>query len=521
MHRSRYPDPVVPEVSLPAYVLSHSADFGSRPALVDGVTGATLTYRELPGVVGSAAAHLRALGAGPGVAVVVSAANQPAWAVALYAVLTTGAVAVPLNPALTAREVGHLVRLSGARLAVTDDDAHPTAREALGDGPLASVLLSELVGARVGGQRPGGNGGGAPGIHADQDPQATAVLAFSSGTTGLPKGVELSHRNLVAVLAQHEGIYHLGADDVVVAALPLFHIYGLSMVLGYALRHGATVVTMPRYRLDRYLALIAEHGATWLHLAPPVALQLLSEEARSADLRSVRHAVSGAAPLDPVVSSRLEERLGCLVGQGYGMTEASPGVTWVPDDGSVACPAGSVGVLVAGTEARVVDPANGADTDGHGELWIRGPQVMRGYRNAPAETADTVVEGGWLRTGDIVRVDEQGVWWVVDRLKELIKYKGYQVAPAELEGVLLEHPAVADAAVAGVPDPAAGEVPAAWVVTRAAVTEEELLAWVAGRVAPYKRVRQLRFVDAVPRSPSGKILRRRLVAAQGPAAAGA
>jgi acyl-CoA synthetase (AMP-forming)/AMP-acid ligase II len=191
------------------------------------------------------------------------------------------------------------------------------------------------------------------------------------------------------------------------------------------------------------------------------------------------------------------------------MTEASPGVTWVPDDGTVPCPPGSVGVLVAGTEARVVDPATGADTDGSGELWVRGPQVMAGYLDDPTATAATLVDG-WLRTGDIVRIDDAGIVWVVDRLKELIKYKGFQVAPAELEGVILAHPAVVDVGVVGRPDIEAGELPVAWVVTSEPIEEQDLIDWVAARVAPYKKVRAVRFVDAIPRSPAGKILRRQL-----------
>jgi acyl-CoA synthetase (AMP-forming)/AMP-acid ligase II len=320
----------------------------------------------------------------------------------------------------------------------------------------------------------------------------------------------LTHRNLVATLRQHEGIYHVGPDDVLLAALPFFHIYGLSIVLGYGLRHGATIVTLPRFDPRRWLSLIETQRVTWLHVAPPMVLLLTSPEAATADLTSLRHVVSGAAPLDRALTARAEATIGCLIGQGYGMTEASPGVTWTPDDGSVDCPPGSVGVLVAGTEARVVDPTTGADTDAAGELWVRGPQIMAGYLDDPSASSATIVEGGWMRTGDIVEVDGVGVLRVVDRLKELIKYKGYQVAPAELEAVLLEHPAVADAAVVGVPDLAAGEIPKAFVVLAGPARCDDLLAWVAARVAPYKRIRLLEVIDTIPRSVSGKILRKQL-----------
>jgi acyl-CoA synthetase (AMP-forming)/AMP-acid ligase II len=315
---------------------------------------------------------------------------------------------------------------------------------------------------------------------------------------------------LIANMVQHEPVYHVGPGDVFLAPMPLFHIYGMSIVLGYGLRHGATVVTMPRFDLDTYCGLVAEHRVTWLHVVPPIVLGLTRRQGRD-DFSSVRHAVSGAAPLDAALAARAGALLGCAIGQGYGMTEASPGVTWVPDDGSVPCPLGSVGVLVPGTEARLVDPATGLDAEGPGELWIRGPQVMAGYLDDPAATAATLTEDGWMRTGDVMRLGDDGVWWVVDRIKELIKFKGWQVAPAELEAVLLEHPAVEDAAVAGVADPDAGEVPVAWVVTHGQVDPQDLVAWVAGRVAPYKKVRRVHVVDAVPRSPSGKVLRRSLV----------
>jgi acyl-CoA synthetase (AMP-forming)/AMP-acid ligase II len=229
------------------------------------------------------------------------------------------------------------------------------------------------------------------------------------------------------------------------------------------------------------------------------------------DLSSLRRGICGAAPLNVEVTERAEKRLGCLIRQGYGMTEASPGTHQVADADFAATPAGSVGRLVAGTEARIVDPASGEDVpDGEpGELWVRGPQVMAGYLDDPGATAATLVDG-WLRTGDLARVDPDGVFWIVDRLKELIKYKGYQVAPAELEALLLTHPDVTDAAVIGVPHAEGGEAPKAFVVTARPTGADALMAWVAERVAPYKKVRAVEFVDAIPKSPSGKILRRQL-----------
>jgi acyl-CoA synthetase (AMP-forming)/AMP-acid ligase II len=221
------------------------------------------------------------------------------------------------------------------------------------------------------------------------------------------------------------------------------------------------------------------------------------------DLSSLRHALCGAAPLDVEVARRAEAVLGCPIRQGYGMTEASPGVTLVVSDGLE----GTVGTLLPGTSARVVDPGSGEDAV-EGELWVRGPQVMAGYSGDPVATAATLVDG-WLRTGDVARV-EGGVFRIVDRLKELIKYKGYQVAPAELEALLLGHPEVLDVAVVGVPHAEGGEAPKAFVVVEGDVDAEALMAWVADRVAPYKKVRAVEFVEEIPKSPSGKILRRLL-----------
>ena len=297
------------------------------------------------------------------------------------------------------------------------------------------------------------------------------------------------------------------------ATLPFFHIYGFTVILNAGLRAGATIVTLPRYSLPAYLQMVQDHRVTRAFLAPPMVLGLATaREVDEYDLSSLRYAISGAAPLVVDVTERAQKRLGCLIRQGYGMTEASPGTNLVPDAEFATIPAGSVGKLVPSTEARPVDPETGEDAapGEPGELWVRGPQVMAGYLDNPEETAETIVEGGWLRTGDIVRVDDAGVFWVVDRLKELIKYKGYQVAPAELETLLLTHPDVLDVAVVGVPHTEGGEAPKAFVVPARRIDPEELLGWVAERVAPYKKVREIELIDEIPKSPTGKILRRLL-----------
>jgi acyl-CoA synthetase (AMP-forming)/AMP-acid ligase II len=343
------------------------------------------------------------------------------------------------------------------------------------------------------------------------DPMDVVALPYSSGTTGLPKGVMLTHRNLVANILQVHGASHLrDGDDTLVCFLPFFHIYGLVVVMLLGLWSGATLVVMPRFDLERYLELVERYRATMLHVVPPIMVALAKSPAIGArNLSHVRKLFSGAAPLGADVIAQCTARVGCVVQQGYGMTEASPATHTTSDDPALMKP-GSIGVLVSNTECRVVDPATGQDlgTGQHGELWLRGPQIMLGYFNRPEETRATLDAGGWLHTGDIGYADADGHFFIVDRLKELIKYKGLQIAPAELEGVLLSHPSVADAAVVSRKDDEAGEIPHAFVVLKGPATADELMAFVAGRVASFKKIRRLDFIDAIPKSASGKILRR-------------
>jgi acyl-CoA synthetase (AMP-forming)/AMP-acid ligase II len=278
------------------------------------------------------------------------------------------------------------------------------------------------------------------------------------------------------------------------------------------LRTGATIVTMPRFDLEQFLSIHQEYGVTRSFVAPPIVVAMAKHPlVDSYDLSKLEQVFSGAAPLSAELALEAGKRLGCEVVQGYGMTEMSP-VSHLTPVGQFK--PGSVGVTAPNTEMRIVDPLSGEDLglDADGEIWVRGPQVMLGYLNNAQATASTLDADGWLHTGDIGHVDEDGHVFVVDRLKELIKYKGFQVPPAELEAVLLTHPDVADAAVVGLPDEEAGEIPVAYVVRRAGseATAEQIMEFVADQVAHYKQVRRLEFIDAVPKSASGKILRREL-----------
>jgi acyl-CoA synthetase (AMP-forming)/AMP-acid ligase II len=325
--------------------------------------------------------------------------------------------------------------------------------------------------------------------------------------------VVLTHANLMAALYQLHSGDLAREDDVLIGLSPFFHVVGLNGILNLGLFAGATVVTMARYQFDGFLCLLQDRRVSSAFLTPPVVQELIRQPAvERFDLSSLRSILCAAAPLGPELEQAAADRLGCVVRQGYGMTEASGPITTTL---SADIRRGSVGLLVPSTESKIVDLADGhALSAGEpGEILVRGPQVMRGYLNQPEATAATLEADGWLHTGDVGFFDADGFLWVVDRVKEIIKYKAYQVAPAELEGVLMSHPAVADAAVVPSPDAEAGEVPKAFVVLRPATTvsEAELLAFVAERVAPYKRVRRLELADSIPRSPTGKILRRLLV----------
>ena len=305
-------------------------------------------------------------------------------------------------------------------------------------------------------------------------------------------------------------------SDVILVHLPLFHIYGMNILMNGAIGAGATQVMMGRFDMDLFLALLEEHRVSVLFTVPPVGLGLTQYPGVSDhDLSALRVGFLGAAPLSADLQQRLQQVLDTPNIQGYGLTETSPFANADFAEPDRIRP-GSIGPAAPDTEERVVDLELGTQPVGpgeSGELLIRGPQVMQGYLNNPEATAESITEDGWLHTGDIVRMDADGYVWVLDRKKELIKYKGFQVPPAELEGLLLEHPAVLDAAVIGKADIESGEIPKAFVVTKPGteVSDEDIMEFVSDKVATFKHVREVEFIDAIPKNPSGKILRRVLI----------
>ena len=499
---SPWPDLDIPDVPLTAFLLAAAAHRAEHPAVVDAATGRSLSYGEFAHQIDRAAAGFAAQGLAKGDVVAILSPNSPEWLVACHGAIAAGGVVSGLNPLWSADEVAAQIHDSAARFLVTTGALAANARAAaekagvgtrlvLLDGHSPETLgLTDLLACTD----------AAPDVVIDPAVDL-ALLPYSSGTTGLPKGVMLTHRACIANVLQTVAALRIGPEDRTLAVAPFSHAVGWGVVANCALHIGATIVTLPRFEPHAFLGAIQEHRVTQTVVVPPVVLALARHPAvADYDLSSLVWLACGAAPLGADLQRECIARLGIPVVQGFGMTEAVATIAADPIDTDVV--AGSCGQLLPGVQARI-DPMTG-------ELWIRSAAQMAGYLGNPDATAATVDAEGWLHTGDVAHFDENGSLFVVDRIKELIKVKAYQVAPAELEAVLRGHPAVADAAVIGIPDERSGEVPKAFVVARAPVSADELTAHVAAHVAPYKQVREIEFIDAVPVSPSGKILRRLL-----------
>ncbi len=502
-------------------VLQSCQNNAAKTALIDTSCDRRLTFAEYGSLVESLAHGLIAAGLAPGEVVAIFLANSWEFAIAYHAATLSGAIPTLLNPSYREREIRYQLENSGATFLITDAPLVENVNLARLPG-LRRVFTTRTHGGRTGADdfanllQPTSARFPAP----RQSPQETiAALPYSSGTTGLPKGVMLSHYNLVANVYQILGpnAAPLSPSDIMLCFLPLYHIYGLTVALTLSMALGSTLVLMPRFDVQKLCALLTPEGVTMMPVVPP-AINALCQAAEAGIFpqnHKVRWIKCGAAPLAPELARRLSDLTGIMVNQGYGMTEASP-VTHV---GYLTPPEmyrpASIGQPLALTDCRIVDLERNEVASGEqGELVMRGPQIMLGYWKELQATA-AVLRDGWYFSGDIVRRDDAGFYYVLDRSKEMIKYKGFPVAPAEVESVLLEHAAVRDCGVVAKPDPACGEIPCAFVVLREGFTPSDALGlelrdFVADRLAHHKQPREIHFVEIVPRTPSGKILRREL-----------
>ncbi len=489
-----------------------------KTAIIDPSANRRITYGEYGELVCTLARGLISAGLKPEEVIAIHSFNSWEFCAAYHAITLAGAVPTLLNPTYREREIRYQLENSGAAFLISDGQlladvdlaglpnlrrVYTTRNPKTGTQPFADLLRPASAAL--------------PTPHRSTG-EALAALPYSSGTTGLPKGVMLSHFNLVANVCQTigPGAADLKPTDVMLCFLPLYHIYGLNVALNPALTLGATLVLMPRFNVQHLIDLIVNESVTMMPVVPP-ALNAVNQAAEAGlfpSQHTLRWVKCGAAPLAPELARRFTELTGALVAQGYGMTEASP-VTHLGYLQPDLYRPDSIGQAVAQTDCRVIDEYGNEVARGEaGELVMRGPQFMLGYWKEPQATA-AVLRDGWYWSGDVVSRDEQDFFYVLDRRKEMIKYKGFPVAPAEVEALLLEHPAVRDCGVIGRPDPAAGEIPAAFVVLREGFPQSErlkadLCAFVADRLTHYKQPREVQFVEAVPRTASGKILRREL-----------
>jgi len=509
--RSPYPDTSIPSQQMTEFVLQRAVELADKPAFIEGLTDRIVTYGQLADSIRRVAASLAALGFSKGDVFAIYSPNIPEYAIAFHAVATLGGVITTVNPSYTAEELTYQLINAGAKYLLTVPDLINQALEAVGqskveevfvfgeaDGTTSFSVLLECCGE-------------APEVQIDPK-EDLMVLLYSGGTTGLPKGVMHTHYTFTANLYQFQNCEPISEADTIIGVLPFFHAYGMLM-LNYSLARGATIVTMQSFDLETFLNLIEKHKITRIHVVPPIVLALAKQSVvEKYNLSSLRVITCSAAPLGRKLIEECRKHLkNCVIKQIYGTTETC--VTFHAPDEYDKIESGGVGQCIRNEECQIVD----VDTqqplgpNQRGELWVRGPQVMKGYLNNLEATANAIDREGWYHTGDIVSADEEGYFYVVDRIKELIKCNGYSIAPAELEAVLLSHPAIADACVIPSPHPSSGEVPKAFVVLKSEIKPEQIIEFVAGQVASHKRIRRLEIVDKIPKSAAGKILRRLLV----------
>lgn len=526
----------IPDIPLDQVVRRAAQTYGSRTALV--FFGRCISFSQLDQLVDRFAAGLQRLGVGKGTPVSLHLPNCPQFVVAYYGILRAGGVVVPHNPLYTEPEVAHQLRDSGAEVAITLTLFYPRVASAAKQAKVREVVFTGIhefmrpllrwlypLKARREGQwvkvssqrgvRPFSEllRAGVPDPVAIR-PEDPAAYLYTGGTTGVPKAAVLAHRNLLANLLQAASWdpQLRRGQEVALAVLPFFHSYGMTSVLNFSMWTGATVILVPRFDPKLVLEAVRRHRPTLFHGVPTMYIALLNTpELARVDFRSVRAGISGAMGLPLEVQRQWESVTGGRLVEGYGLTEASP-VTHCNPLYGVRKP-GSIGIPVPDTDARVVDPETGAPLPAGevGELEVRGPQVMQGYLHRPDETSK-VLHDGWLRTGDMARMDEDGFFYVVDRKKEMINVGGLKVFPREVEEVLYQHPAVREAAAIGIADPTRGEVVKAFVALKEGqhATPEELIEFCRQHLAPHKVPRAVELRPQLPKTLIGKVLRRAL-----------
>lgn len=532
LYRSKLPDiEISSHLCLHDYCFEKLGEFAERPCIVQGSNGKVYSYGEVDLISRRVGSGLAKLGIGHGEVVMLLLPNCPEFAFIFLGSSRIGAIATAANPFYTPGEIAKQAMASGARVIITQA-CYVEKLCDLNRGNGSVLVITIDTGA------PEGCLHFSVLAEADENeiplveirPHDLVSLPFSSGTTGLPKGVMLTHRALISSVAQHvdgeNPNLYLHSEDVVLCVPPLFHIYGNTLLLG-SIRVGAASLIMQRFEIRQMLELIQKFKVTVAPFVPPIVLAIARNPiVEKYDISSIRMVMSGAAPLGKELADAFRARIpNATVAEGYGMTEAGPvalslGLAKVP----FTVKPGSSGTVVRNAEVKIVEPETGVSLSYNqaGEICIRGPQIMKGYLNDLEATEMTIDKDGWLRTGDVGYIDDDEELFLVDRVKELIKYKGFQVPPAELEAILVSHPSIADAAVVSQKDEIAGEVPVAFVVSSGDgpdLTVKEIKEFVAKQVVFYKKLHNVYFIEAIPKSPSGKILRKDLRAKLMPLAA--
>jgi long-chain acyl-CoA synthetase len=492
-------------MNLAASLARNAADNPDRVAIHLG--DQTTSYGELDDQSARVAGLLADRGIAPGTPIGIMLPNVPEFASVYYGILRTGAVVVPMNPLLKAREIAYYLGDSGAPVIfawhITAPEVEIGAKEAGAEAILVDPATFPDILATA---------SPAPQV-IDRAAYDTAVVLYTSGTTGHPKGAELTHANLINnVEVSAADLFQLGPDDLIFGGLPLFHAFGQTCTLNAAIMTGASLTVLPRFDAAKALGILADQRVTIFAGVPTMFSALLHVPDRSDyDVSALRLCISGGAAMPVEVLRQFEDAFDCIVLEGYGLSETSP-VASFNHPGRERKP-GSIGTPIRGVEMRVVDASGAEVPQGEvGEIAIRGHNIMKGYLNRPEATAEAVSDDGWFRTGDIGRVDEDGYYYIVDRKKDLIIRGGYNIYPREIEEVLYEHPEVAEAAVVGIPHPELGEEVGAAVALKpgATVTPDELRSYVKSQVAAYKYPRRVWIVDALPKGPTGKILKKEI-----------